>query len=74
MKELLSSLIKLFPDVKEYTILCSKDLYSTMLQELNKDLTGSIEAPFLIKSFEMSGISFNLREGLSVEKGFKVEF
>tara|TARA_R110000868_G_C10416731_1_gene722901 strand:+ start:93 stop:317 length:225 start_codon:yes stop_codon:yes gene_type:complete len=74
MKELLNSLTKLFPTTNEYTILCSKELYPVMLKQLNIELTGNPEPRILIKSFETDFKTFNIREGLSIEKGFKVEF
>lgn len=73
MKELLNSLVKLFPEVNEYNILCSKELYQNLLKQLNTEL-GNPTSNILIKSFEMDNKSFNIREGLSIEKGFKVEF
>lgn len=73
MKELIASIIKLFPAANEYNILCSKDIYNTLLSNLNTEL-GNTGGEILIKSFQMQGKTFNIREGLSVEKGFKIEF
>lgn len=74
MKELIAAITALFPETKEFTILCSKELYQDMLKKLNASLLSSSDNPILIKSFEMNGKTFNIREGLSVEKGFKIEF
>lgn len=74
MKELLNSLTKLFPEVSEFNILCSKELYPKMLKELNKELTGNPEPNIFIRSFELDNKGFTIREGISIEKGFKVEF